>query len=449
METNRTTTFKALFIPILVEQLFILLLQNMDILMLSQYSDESVAAVGLANQLIIVATMVYGFINIGTTIQLTQLSGANNKEQSGKIICQSIYLNLLFTMILTIGMSFFSGNLLTLIQTPSGLMIESTTYLTIIAIGFFFQSIMGVFSSIFKSFSMVKIVMNVTVLTNIINIILNYLVLFTPFSLIGEGVFGVAIATNISRLIGAILMVAYFIFHKKGLVGVLNWKKIELGVMKKILVLGIPSAGEHVSYNLSQLVITGFIASLGAAAVTSKIYAQTTTSIVFTCSMAISQASQILIGKLIGGEEKDKAYYFSLLTLKNGIFLSTAFTVLIALLSFGIVPFFTSNEDIIKLTIQLVFLSVFWESARTANVILVSALNVAGDVKYPVLISVLVMWVFVIPLSFVIGVWLGYGLVGIWIVFILDEWLRAFLLYIRWKKGNWRKISVIDVKAYS
>ena len=77
--------FKYLFIPILIEQLFQLLLGNMDVLMLSQYSDNSVAAVGLANQIIIVTTMIYGFVNIGTTIQLTQLSSSGKKKEVQKL----------------------------------------------------------------------------------------------------------------------------------------------------------------------------------------------------------------------------------------------------------------------------------------------------------------------------------------------------------------------------
>ena len=122
---------------------------------------------------------------------------------------------------------------------------------------------------------------------------------------------------------------------------------------------------------------------------------------------------------------------------------TTIFTAVIALASSTVISFFTTNEEIIHLTILLVFFSILLEPARTANVILVSTLNVAGDVKYPVFISMIVVWGFVIPMSFIIGVWLGYGLVGIWIVFILDEWIRALLLFLRWKKGHWKSLDIL------
>ncbi|TQR05522.1 MATE family efflux transporter [Psychrobacillus soli] len=436
-------TFKFLFIPLLVEQLFQLLLGNMDVLMLSQYSDNSVAAVGLANQILVVTTMIYGFINIGTAIQLTQLSTIDQQERSAKVVSQAFYLNVIFTIVMTSALVIFHGRLLQMIQVPESLMGEASTYLKVVTYGLVFHSIMGLLGSIFRSYSMVKFVMFVSIFINIINIIFNYIVLFTPISIFGEGVFGIAVTTNLSRMIGMIILCLYFVKHKQLLFGFIDWLKIDVKAMKKILVLGIPSAGEHVSYNLSQVIITGFIASLGAATVTAKIYTQTITSVVFACSMAISQASQIITGKLIGTKMHDVAYNFSVRLLVKSVAITTTLTAIIALLSSTVISFFTSNEEIAHLTILLVFFSILLEPARTANVILVSNLNVAGDVRYPVFISIVVVWGFVIPMSFIVGVWLGYGLVGIWIVFILDEWIRALFLFLRWKKRRWKSVNIL------
>lgn len=444
MVSREVPSFKALFIPLAVEQLFQLLLGQMDVIMLSQYADESVAAIGLANQIIVMVTMVYGFIHFGTMIQLTQISSTENKRRGAEIVSHAMQLNIVFTIILTSVIVIFSESLLQLIQTPDDLMKEATTYLEIIAYGFLFHSLMGLMGAIFRSYSMVKLVMIITVTTNIINIILNYVVLFTPVQLLGEGVFGVALATNLSRVVGALLLLIYFAIHQKRLFSTINWSYVNLHITKKILYLGTPSAGEHVSYNLSQTIITGFIATLGAATVTAKIYTQTITSIVFAISMAISQATQLIIGKLIGIKLHQDAYRFSVRLFMKSISFSMLFTFVIALLSFMIVPFLTDNQEVRHLTIKLIFLSILLEPARTANVMLISALNVAGDVKYPVMISVIIVWGFVIPMSYMLGIWFNYGLLGIWIVFILDEWIRAFLLYSRWKKGKWKTISVIS-----
>ncbi|KGX85861.1 transporter [Pontibacillus litoralis JSM 072002] len=420
-----------------------MLLGNMDVLMLSQYSDASVAAVGLANQIIIVTTMIYGFINIGTTIQLTQLSSTDQQEKSAKVVTHALYLNIGFTLVISTVLILFKDTLLHIIQTPVSLKEEASTYLTIITYGLLFHAIFNVIGSMLKSYSMVRYVMFATIFMNILNIVLNYIVLLTPVTIIGEGVQGVANATNMSRIVGMLIVGGYFLKRKHYLFGPLNWTDVTKHHFKRILVLGIPSAGEHVSYNMSQVIITGFIASLGAITITAKIYAQTITSVVFALSLAISQAAQIITGKLIGIQRKEEAYQFSVRTLWRSIIITTLFTAVIALLSSYVLSFFTSNEQIKLLTLQLVCLSIALEPARASNVLLVSALNVAGDVKYPVLVSIIVMWGFVIPMSYVVGVWLGYGLIGIWIVFIIDEWVRAFFLFLRWRKGQWKSLNVV------
>ena len=411
--------------------------------MLSQYSDNSVAAVGLANQIIIVTTMIYAIINVGTTIQLTQLSSTTNYKSSSRVVSHSIYLNLFFTLILTLSVVIFGEYLLALIQTPEHLMREAKTYLIIIALGFVFHSIIGLFSSIFKSYAMVRLIMTVNVIINIMNIILNYLVLFTSFDLLGSGVFGVAIATNVSRAAGSAILILYFMKHKEALVKKLYLNEVDWSVFRNTLYLGVPSAGETISYNLSQLVITGFIASLGAVMVNAKIYSQLITSVVFQISMAISQSAQIIIGKMIGRDLKVDAYKFSIKVLIRSTIFNFFVTLGIALVSFYIIPFLTDNPEIIDYTLTLVFLSVLWEPARNMNILLISSLNVSGDVKFPVTVSILVMWAFVVPMSYIVGIWLGYGLVGIWIINIIEEWLRAALLFIRWKNGRWRTINII------
>lgn len=440
---SKIPAFKVLFLPLLIEQLFQLLLGQVDVLMLSQYADDSVAAVGLANQIIVLITMIYGFIHLGTTIQLTQVSSTGNKHLGAKIVLHAWLLNFLFTLLLTTVVFLFGDVFLQWLNTPKELMEEATMYVKVIAVGFIFHSMMGLVSAMLRSYSMVKFVMMATISTNIMNIVFNYLVLFTPVSILGEGVFGIAVATNLSRLFGAIMLIVYLNRHKRELFAKVNWLAFDYKALKRILFLGIPSAGEHVSYNFSQTIITSFIATFGVTTVSAKIYTQTITSVVFACSLAISQTIQLIVGKMLGIKLYEAAYQFSIRLLLRSIIFSTVFTFIVALLSFFIVPLLTDNEDIKQLTIQLIFLSVLLEPARTANIILISQLNVAGDVRYPVFISIVIIWLFVIPASYLFGISLELKLIGIWIVFIMDEWARALLLFLRWKKGNWRKISVL------
>ena len=109
-----------------------------------------------------------------------------------------------------------------------------------------------------------------------------------------------------------------------------------------------------------------------------------------------------------------------------------------------IIQLFTDDPVIQHTVLTLIWLSILLEPGRMANEIIIGALNTAGDVKFPTMISILVIYIFTVPMSYIIGVYLGYGLVGVWIVFILDEWAKAAILYIRWNNESWQDIQIFE-----
>ena len=117
-------------------------------------------------------------------------------------------------------------------------------------------------------------------------------------------------------------------------------------------------------------------------------------------------------------------------------------SVILALLSSFIVNILTDDPVIKQMVLTLVWMSILLEPARMINEIIIGALNTAGDVKYPTVLTIVITFIFTVPMSFLIGVYWGYGLVGVWIVFIIDEWIKAIILYIRWKRDAWQSIKL-------
>ena len=122
-------------------------------------------------------------------------------------------------------------------------------------------------------------------------------------------------------------------------------------------------------------------------------------------------------------------------------------SVILAVSSSFIIKLFTDDPPIQHTVLTLIWLSVLLEPGRMVNEIIIGALNTAGDVKYPTLISILSTYLFTVPMSFLVGVYFGYGLVGVWIVFILDEWARAIIMYIRWTKDSWQEIQIFEQES--
>ena len=83
------------------------------------------------------------------------------------------------------------------------------------------------------------------------------------------------------------------------------------------------------------------------------------------------------------------------------------------------------------------------EIGRAFNMVLVRGMQAAGDIKFPIFIGILSMWIIATFLAYIFGIGLGWGIAGVWIAMMLDECIRAVIFYIRWKKGTWRNKALI------
>ncbi|HAQ08287.1 MAG TPA: MATE family efflux transporter [Bacillus bacterium] len=450
MKKTAKLSLFAITWPLFIEVLLYMLMGNADTLMLSQYSDNSVAAVGVSNQILSMVIVMFGFISTGTAILVAQNLGAKREDQAGEVSVVSIGANLVFGLLLSAAVFIFSESLLKMMDLPPELFDEANAYLKIVGGFSFIQSLIMTVGSIVRSYGFTRDIMYVTIGMNLLNVIGNYLFIFGPFGIPVLGVEGVAISTAVSRMLG--LAAAFYLMSKRmpGPLPISVFFRFPKAHLKNLLNIGIPSAGEHLSYNSSQMVITYFIATLGTQALTAKVYTQNVMMFVFLFSIAISQGTQILIGHMVGAKEYDNAYKRALDSLKLAIIISLAAAGVISLFSKDLLGIFTDNLSIIELGSSLILLTIILEPGRSFNLVLISSLRAAGDVRFPVYMGILSMWGVSVTLSYFLGIYLGLGLIGIWIAFIADEWLRGLLMLWRWRSKVWiKKAFVTEAKTGS
>lgn len=442
LPNDRRTGILSLTWPIFMESLFGMLLGMADTMMLSSHSDGAVAAVGVANQILTVASLMFGFVTVGTSVILNQWLGAGKLKEAGDLGRTALTLNLMIGLLLSAVLWAWADAFLLLFKLPPGLLAEGGAYLSITGSSVFLIALSMTLGTMLRCRGLVKEMMVISFGVNALHIAGNYFVLMEPFGLPSFGVEGVAASTWISR---AAAMIAYWVVCSRRLdqpVRLMHPLRMRQADLRLIFKLGIPSAGEHVSYNLSQVVITYLVAMLGAAALTTKIYTQNITSFVFVFSMAIGQGTQIIAGHYIGAGRKEEAYRSGIRHLKLGAGVTLAVSLILFALSGPLIGFFTTDPEIIKLGRQLMLLSVLLEPARACNMVLISSLNAAGDVKFPVLVGLVSMWGISVPLAYMFGIVFGLGLAGIWLAFAADEWVRALVMLRRWSKRGWERLSL-------
>jgi putative MATE family efflux protein len=443
MKDVKKLSLFAITWPIFIEILLHMLMGNADTLMLSQYSDDSVAAVGVANQILFVVIVMFGFIATGTAVLVAQHLGANEQQEAEEVSRVSIVANLLFGLILSAFLLWFGESLLRLMKLPSELFAEAHSYLLIVGSCSFIQALIMTIGAILKSYGYTRDTMYITIGMNVLNVIGNYLFIFGPFGIPVLGVQGVAISTAISR--GTALFVILILLIKRTNISLAISRLFSLSIqhVKNLLKIGIPSAGEHLSYNTSQMLITYFITLMGTEAITTKIYTQNIMMFIFLFGVAVSQGTQIIIGHLVGARAYEEAYKRCLKSLKLAITVSLVMAICFSIFSNTLFSIFTTNEEIIKTGGTLILLTIILEPGRSFNLVIINSLRAAGDVKFPVYMGILSMWGVSVPISYFLGIELQLGLVGVWIAFIVDEWFRGLIMLWRWRSRVWQQKSFI------
>jgi putative MATE family efflux protein len=434
--------------PIFIEILLHMLMGNADTLMLSQYSDHSVAAVGLTNQLLSVVIVMFGFVATGASVVIAQAIGAKLDKTAAEVAVVSIIANLLFGLLLSGALLIWGDTFLKWMNTPPELMKEATSYLMIVGGFSFVQSVIMTIGAAIRSYGFTKDAMYVTIGMNILNVIGNYLFIFGAFGFPVLGVEGVAISTVFSRFLG-LVVILYLLFKRSSipLPFAKSFKLIPLHI-KSVLKIGLPAAGEHLSYSGSQMVITFFITLLGTSALTTKVYTFNIMMFIFLFAVAIGQGTQILIGHMIGAKSYDSAYKMCLKSQTYAMIISFFMAGVASLFAKPLLSLFTDNPEIIKEGTLLLYLTLLLEPGRSFNLVIISSLRAAGDVKFPVVMGVISMWGVSVTLAYLLGIVFELGLAGIWIAFIADEWLRGLFMLARWRKRKWQnKFMVRNAEA--
>lgn len=429
--------------PIFLQLLLGVALGYVDTIMLSSYSETAVGAIGNANSIIGFLTLAFTIISSATGIMVSQYLGAGKKEEMNRIYTVALGFNLVLSVLISLVVLLFSRPLLVAMQVPNEMLNDADMYMKIVGGTIFTQAVINAFSQIFSSHGKTVFGMLVAFGMNIFNIIGNSLFLYGPLKNLGLGASGVAVSTSVSRVLAVIASVIYFYVVIKGSLSPKYLKPFPADILKSLLKLGIPTAGENISYNFSQLFITAFVNTMSVAAINTKIYANMLSMFTYMIALSAAVATQIIVGHSVGAGDYDFAYKRVLKTLRFGLIVSIS----VAIVNWLAAPFtftlFSDDPVVAELGTTVMFIAVFLELGRTTNIVVINSMKAAGDVKFPTVLAIFSMWGLSVLIAYILGVVLGMGLAGVYIGMAADEIFRGIVVLIRWIKGSWRGKSVV------
>ena len=417
--------------PIFVETLLIMMLGAVDTIMLSRHSDSSVAAVGVVNQIIMLTFLVFEVINLGTSVLCSQYLGAKLQKKVVQVVGVSLLVNLVVGGVISLFLCLMNTTILGWMGLGPELMADGADYMRIVGAFAFFQAISLTLSASLRSANKAIYPILVTVV-------------FGKFGFPELGVEGAAISTAFSR--GVSMVILFIILFRKHIhrFPLAYFRPFPWIELRNLMKVGLPSAGEQLSYSSSQVVITFFINMLGVEALATRTYCVNIIMFVYLFSISMAQGGAICIGHLIGEKKPRAAFLLGKYVMKKSVMITFILSCILAVFGHTILSWLTVNPDIIRMGVIVLIIDTVLEIGRPINIFATNALRAAGDVNYPFYVGLIVMWSVAVGGGYLFGVHWAWGLCGMWVAFLLDENIRGIIFVRRWYSMKWVHKSFVQ-----
>lgn len=420
---------------------------------------QATNAIGQVNQISNIFIVAFSVLSTSSLILITQLKGSDNEEGIKKIYPLTLFLNLFIGIIVCGILLAISPFIFDWMQVDTQIIPLAKLYLYISAPSLVFYSLNQAFSSFLRANKKMVQPTIISFITNIINIVICAIVLWgIPNLDIEDQLIGVGLATLISRFISCLISYIFFKVTVKSKISFRSLRPFPSMLLKKQLKIGLPTAGETLSYNLSQFVLA-IIVNYSCTVLDQNLraYIMTITSIIYLFASGSGIAMQVIEGNLLGNQNKEEVYKLVCDTGKMAQIVSFVMSLIVLGIAY---PLFGTlmtpainnpainidNVDFMYCGLTAVFclcINVVLEQGRATNLVYVKGLETAGDIAFPVISSIITSWVFTVGASALLCTVFKLGIYGAFIGACLDECVRGIGFYIRWRNGRWKTINLL------
>jgi MATE family multidrug resistance protein len=439
-----TSEFKynwKLAAPVMLGMLGHTFVSFIDNIMVGQLGTAELAAVSLANSFMFIAMSIgIGFATAITPL-IAEADAANNFKQAkstykhGLFLCTTLGV-LLFLLV------FFSKPLMYLMQQPEEVVALAIPYLDLVAFSLIPLIIFEAIKQFSDGMSMTKYPMYATLLANIVNVILNYLLIFGKFGFPEMGMVGAAFGTLISRFI--MLLYLWILLRYKersrNLVKNIKFFALDFQMIKKIVNIGSLSAMQmffEVAIFTAAIWLSGLLGKNPQAA---NQIALNLSSMTFMVAMGLSVASMIRVGNQKGLQNYKELRRIGFSIFLLGILLAIFFALLFFIFHKSLPNIYVDlkdtvnykdNMEVVSIASNLLLAAAFFQISDSIQVVVLGALRGLQDVKIPTILTFISYWVVGFPISYYLGKEEMYGSFGIWLGLLAGLTTAAILLFIR------------------
>lgn len=426
-------------IPLFIEMLMTFMIPMVDIYFLSGVSDQAVTALVSSMPVLLVGIGTMGAFQIAGIGVCSRLLGANKPGDLAK--SYTVYVGLMISLGLGLStLNFFAAGAFTHLLGLSGDIAGfAQNYLHIWGGGLGLLVLYVCLASVLVTQGKTLFIMISGTLMNLVNLLLDYLLIQGHWGLHAMGISGAATAGVAGWLVADIAMV-FFIVARVRVKFALPSSVMEIKqLLWPLLRIGLPGMVEPVSYQLAQIVVVTFVASLGEVSLAARAYLLNFFYLTYIWNMAIASAAQAKVANHAGAKNFNRARGDMNFALGAGLIGTFVIALSIAIFGRQLLGLYSHDLNITTLALTLLWINILVELGRSANLILGGALKACGDSVFVALNAVACMWLICVALGHGLAFSAGLGLFGIWIAAALDENIRGLVDFFRWRSGLWQR----------
>jgi putative MATE family efflux protein len=433
-DTSRNQKIKvilALAVPAMIENFLQTIVGFVDTLFVSKIGLNEVAAVGVTNAIIAVYIAVFMAMGVGTSSLIARSVGAGEMDKAKAIARQSTFISVISGLAFGVITLFFAEPLLRLMGAEPSVLANGVIYFKIVAIPSIFLSLMTVFGSILRASGDTKTPMKVGIWVNLIHIGLDYILIFGIAGWAGWGIAGAAWATAIVRVIGSAAL--YFYIRKSKLAFSIR-KGTSNELTMPLLKLSGPAAAERLIMRFGQVLYFGLIVRIGTDVYAAHVLAGNIEIFSYLPGYGLAVAATTLVGQHLGANRREDAYQYGMLTTWIAVIFMAFVGVLLFFFSPMAASWFTEDKDVIKMVTTALRIDAFAQPFLAIGLVVAGALQGAGDTKSPMYSTAIGMWLIRVVGVYVLCLYLGMGITGVWLSIAIDLLIRAVFLLFRFKR---------------
>lgn len=432
---------RKLIVPLIIEQILVVLVGMADVTMVSSVGEAAVSGVSLVDMINVLIINIFSGMATGGAVVAAQLLGAGRRKDACSAASQLMSVTVLISVAVMALVLLAQRPLLRLFfgSITDDVMDSALIYLRITTLSYPFLACYNSGAALFRSMNQARVTMVVSAAMNVINIVGNAICVYA----LSLGVAGVAIPTLISRTAAAAAM--FLLLNRKDQEIFIRFREMlrpNLATIRRILYIGVPSALENSMFQLGRVLVVSIISGFGTVQIAANAVANNLDSLGCIPGSAMNLAIITVVGQCVGARDYGQATFYikKMMKLTYLIMGSCCAGVLVTLPL--LLRLYNLSEETMWLSAILVLIHdgcaiLFWPAAFT----LPNGLRAANDVRFTLIHSVLSMWVFRILFSWILGMQFGMGAIGVWIAMVLDWIYRMVIFCWRFKSGKWKNFA--------